>query len=479
MVKAESVELERAGSPSATPMMSAFARSAVARVRRYLPAFACKWLERIETSPIGRRFARGAFWSVAGNVLSRALSLLATMIVARMLGKALYGRVGIIQSTVDMFGALAGLGLSFTATKHVAEFRRSNPERAGQIVAMVSVVSWISGGVITLGLVIIAPWLAANTLQAPEMTGMLRIGALLLFFSTVNAAQIGTLSGLEAFDVRAKMNVISAVLNLPLMIAGLLLGGTTGVIVALVVGSACLCALNARALRREARRAGIPLILSGWSREAKMILNFSLPTMAASLINPPANWACNTMLVRSPGGFAALGVYSAANQWFNAIVFLPTILSVVSMPVLSQLIGQKKWEDVGKITWISVRANGLVLFPVLALSIASHWIMRLYGPGFTVGSSTLVLNLGTGLLVALFSPIWPMLIAAGKTIPVLVMNVAWAVTFTSLTYFLVHFGSVGLAGARFAAYLLHTGWMSYYAWRFLRHKIRLVPVSTA
>ena len=41
-----------------------------------------------------------------------------------------------IQSTVGMFGVFAGFGLGLTATKHVAEFRQSDPDRAGRIIGL-------------------------------------------------------------------------------------------------------------------------------------------------------------------------------------------------------------------------------------------------------------------------------------------------------------------------------------------------------
>ena len=56
-------------------------------------------------------------------MLSRALSLAAAILVARTLGKVVYGELGIIQSTVGMFGTLAGFGMGTTSSKFVAEFR--------------------------------------------------------------------------------------------------------------------------------------------------------------------------------------------------------------------------------------------------------------------------------------------------------------------------------------------------------------------
>ena len=87
-----------------------------------LPVGPYATLARIEASKIGYRLAMGAFWSMAGAVISRGLMLAAWVLVARMLGKTGYGELGMIQSTVGMFGVFAGFGFGLTATKHVAEF---------------------------------------------------------------------------------------------------------------------------------------------------------------------------------------------------------------------------------------------------------------------------------------------------------------------------------------------------------------------
>ena len=64
-----------------------------------------------EASPLGLRFARGAFWALMGTVVSQGLFLLASMALARLLGKEQFGGFDVINGTVLMFGVFAGLDL--------------------------------------------------------------------------------------------------------------------------------------------------------------------------------------------------------------------------------------------------------------------------------------------------------------------------------------------------------------------------------
>jgi len=125
---------------------------------------------RLEASSLGLRLARGAFWSLVGAVISRVLGVLASVLVARMLGREGFGELGVIQSTVGMFGTFAGFGLGLTATKYVAEFREKDAAKAGRIMALSERIALFTGGLTAVALIVLAPWLAARTLAAPRLT---------------------------------------------------------------------------------------------------------------------------------------------------------------------------------------------------------------------------------------------------------------------------------------------------------------------
>src|ERR1700733_582512 len=143
-------------------------RTLKGRLRDLTPKFLDGLWTRLESSPLGERLLRGSFWSLLGTFASRALGLAAAILAARILGKAVYGELGIIQSTVGMLGTFAGFGMGTTATKYVAELRENNPVKAGRIIALSSLVSWGVSLVLMAGLYVAAPWLCLHTLAAPH-----------------------------------------------------------------------------------------------------------------------------------------------------------------------------------------------------------------------------------------------------------------------------------------------------------------------
>ena len=68
-------------------------------------------------------FFKDSFWAVVGNGSGYGLLLLAGIIIARLLGKDLYGEYGFIKTTMFQFAAFATLGLGYTATKFIAQYK--------------------------------------------------------------------------------------------------------------------------------------------------------------------------------------------------------------------------------------------------------------------------------------------------------------------------------------------------------------------
>src|SRR5258707_3744468 len=150
-------------------------------------------VDRINAIPFARRIARGAFWVLLGAAAVRVLRVPISIILARYMGPAKYGELGIVSSSIDLFGVFAGFGLGLTATKYIAEFRTRDPDRAGRILSVSTVVAAVAGAAFAIVLYVAGTDLAAHTLSAPELTMPLRIGALAPFFSSMKGAPMGEL----------------------------------------------------------------------------------------------------------------------------------------------------------------------------------------------------------------------------------------------------------------------------------------------
>jgi O-antigen/teichoic acid export membrane protein len=427
--------------------------------------------DRVDASPLGSRLARGAFWSLVGAVISRGLGLVASILVARMLGKEGFGELGMIQSTVGMFGTFAGFGLGLTATKHVAEFREKDPAKAGRILALSGVVAWVTGGVASLALALAAPWLAEHTIAAPQLADELRIGSLLVLLGAVNGAQTGALAGFEAFKRIAVVSLWAGLANFPCLVVGCYLYGLPGAVWGLVAALGVNCVLNRWAMVQEARRFSVPLWSSQWRSEVTVLWNFSLPAALAGAAVGPVTWVCSAMLVNQPKGYAEMGIYNAANQWYNAVLFLPGILGQAVLPVLSEEHAQNENRRVGKVLGSSMAMSAAFAFPIVAVaSLLSPLIMDAYGPAFRDSWPVMVVVLLTSGLLAVQTVVGQIIAASGRMWLGLAMNAGWGLVLLGGSYEALSLGAMGLAIGRLVAYLVHATWTFAFAYWLIRQR---------
>jgi O-antigen/teichoic acid export membrane protein len=420
-------------------------------------------LDRIESSPLGYRVAKGMFWSLVGAFISRGSGLLASILVARALGKAGFGELGIVQSTIGMLGTFAGFGLGMTATKFIAEFRNSDPQKAGRILGLSSRFAWITSSISALVLLLFAPWLATHTLAAPNLAGLLRIGSLFLLLSAVNGAQIGALSGFEAFKTVAKISLWCGLLNFPLMVGGVYIAGITGALWGTVLSTAFNWLLNHLAIRKECAKAAVPYTYKGCWREKTALWKFSLPVLVSSLFFAPTEWVLNAMLVNQPDGYAQMGLLNAATRWQALIIYLPNMLSSLTLPILSNLIGENQLQQYKKMLLVNLALlSGIALLFAIPVSILSKPIMSSYGKEFTEGSLVLV-------VVSAYTVLWAANIVVGQAIwstgastQGMVFGGLRAFTLLSAGWLLVRYGALGIASAFLVSYVLHTLYQAVY-----------------
>jgi O-antigen/teichoic acid export membrane protein len=415
------------------------------------------------------RFARGAVWSLVGAVISQGSNLAASVITARLLGREQFGEYGMIQSTVGMLGVFAGLGLGVTATKYVAEFRTLDPERAGRIIALGCAVAIVAGGLLALCVLGYAPVLAAKTLNAPALAVELRIASVLLFFNALNGAQTGALAGFEAFRAIARINLVRGLIAFPVTVAAVLLWRLPGAIWALTVTSAVTCLLSQVSLRRQCTALGIhPQFSSGWA-EGRVLWTFSTPAFLSGALAGPAIWVANTMLVNQPGGYAEMGVFSAASQWRNAIGFVPAVLAQFALPILSNLNGERDVSRYGKaLRWNLILTAAAAMAVAVPVALGAPQIMRLYGRGFQQGWLVLVLSAATAVISCINGVVGTAILSSGSVWVGFAFNGMWAAVLLAGCYrFIPTSLALGLAGSMLGAYIAHTAWQAAY----LRHRL--------
>jgi O-antigen/teichoic acid export membrane protein len=434
------------------------------------PNFLRPYIDRIQASPLGYRLAKGAFWSLAGAVISRALGLASSIIVARLIGKVGFGELGMINSTIGMLGPLAGFQMGLTSTKYVAEFRNKDPVRVGRIIALSNTVAFVTGILAALILVVLAPWMATKTLAAPHLSELLQISSLIILFGALSGVQAGALAGFEAFKTIAWVNLLGGAATFPLIVGGVYLGGLKGAVWGMVLSTGLNWALHQWALHREANHANVPLSYSGCTKELNVLLLFSLPSMLASMISGPVFWASNAILVNQPNGYAEMGIFNAANQWRTPIIFLTISLGAIALPILSDLHSKRDQGGYSKVLRSNLILNTTIaLIIALPITIFSPLIMASYGKGFQEGSWVIIILSFSAVIMAASNILGQAIVSKGRMWLNFGLHSIWAAAMLlAALYFVPKYLSYGLSFAVASAWVVLLG-----AQLFFIYKLRM------
>jgi O-antigen/teichoic acid export membrane protein len=336
-----------------------------------------------EPGSLRARFQHGVSWNVIGAILNNGANFLTNIAIANLLGREIFGQYGMIQSTLTTFVGIAQAAGGITATKYVAEFRSSDKERAGRVLGLCTATTAATGVIGTLLILFCAPWLASTTLKASFLARPMQIAAAVVFFTVMNAYQMGALAGLESYRGWAIANGLQGPLQLGICSLSAWRWGLQGAVAGLLATSAIRWLILHFALVREANRQGIFFCYSGIWQERSILFKFALPAAISGLSAPPAMWLGNTFLVRQASGYSQMALFSAALNLKNVVMFLPLLLNSVGFSLLNNHRGKESGSQYRTVFWTTVcSVAATALAGAAFVGILGRLILRLYGKNF-------------------------------------------------------------------------------------------------
>ena len=340
------------------------------------------------------RLLSGFSWNVLSAVTMQGSVLLSTIIVARMLGLEAFGGYSILVSTVMTIAAIAQAGSGLVATKYVAEFLSTDPERVGRVLKMCRVFT-LATGIATAGLVFaLADLISSDVLGKPELVSQVRLIAIATLFQVSVSYQFGALQGFGAFRELSRAGVLAGVGHIIFTAVGAWLGQVTGALIGFVLASAFRSAAFGYMLGLVRRTHGVPNTATLDPQEFWLIWRFALPAGLAGFVTMPCLWLVMVLVARQPDGLSLVAIFAVAHQVRLAVLQLPSLLNSVSFSVLSRLKGRNEAGDFRRVFWsnliVSLCFSALL---VTGLILAADQVLGLYGGKFTAGRWLLIILL--------------------------------------------------------------------------------------
>lgn len=386
-----------------------------------------------------RKILVGIGTLLAGNAASTLTAMASSMVLARYLGVAEYGRYSLIFLYATLFQGLASFGLDDILTRELSRGRRSAEQLVGNAVLL------RLGG--ALGAILLCSVAAAWGERDPQIARGTLVAVLPLVLSAVYVPLWSVLASRMEYPLREAIVVGSRVAELLLLVACAWAGA--GLLT--LVGVAALAQSVPLALTLWLVRPRVRWNLRWDGRLAKDLFVQAAPLGVASMVALVYGRVDGILLARL-AGYEAVGLYSAAYKFLNLALTLPYVVTAAVFPVMARV-----EEDRATVQTVFQRAFDYLILTALPLGVAGavlgpSVVRAVYGPGFEGAAAPLqVLLWATGFMFAART-CRQLLVAGGQQTAHLALLVGGAIANVALNLWWIPVaGIVGAAWATLCA----------------------------
>lgn len=391
---------------------------------------------------------QGAAGSLALNLVNTGLTVVASIVLARVLGVAEYGLFAFVSATVLLLLVPSVLGLDRLLVREVSVYAsRSAFELMGGLIRL----SFSMVLVIPLSLALAigaAAWFLAGSTVTPTVLAIW-IGLVSLPLSAVSRASQATLMGLgkvvlaQVPELLVRPSIFLAIAFGAVVLVGLDAQGALWLqLVAVAIGVVLSLALLGRFLPPTSRRGRAAYLPREWLRSS---VELAVLTSAAVI-----NAQTGTFLLGALRGLEDAGLYAMATRGALLISFGLVAVNTALAPTAARMWASRDIQGLQRIVSVSARAALLFSLPVTLIFIVwGQTVLDLsVGPDFREASGPLAIlsvgqlvNAGVGSVGTILMMTGHQRIAAGGIMVGAALNVVVGVVLIPA------FGTVGAAVA--------------------------------
>jgi O-antigen/teichoic acid export membrane protein len=332
-------------------------------------------------------FFKDSFWALSGNVFGKGLALIASVYIARLLGKDVFGMYGLIRTILLSVAVFSTFGLGYTATKFVSEYVKDQPHKVRKVISNVMQITLLMGCLFAILLFVFSKQIAVY-LDTADLYDAIRYLAVIVIFNSITTAQIGILAGFKKFKALAKINLINGIFMFVCSVGLTYSYGLNGALLALLMAQVLNCLQNYLEVRKSARELNVNEDNIKYSIKRELI-TFSLPVALQEMDYSILTWITPVFLVKF-SNFGEVGMYNAAEQWSSVVLFIPGTLRNVILSHVSSSADNHQRQI--KILHRMLLVNFVATFiPFVTVFLFSSLIEKLYGNTFI--SLRIVLNM--------------------------------------------------------------------------------------
>ena len=313
--------------------------------------------------------AKDSFWSVFGNAVSMLILMICGIIIARVVGKEMYGQYGTVKNLMTSFASLAAFGFGYSSTKLISS---DVSKYKGISIAAPNLVTGISAILFLFFLYFATP--ISEFLNKPDFKTFIIYIGILMFLKALFTVGTGILAGYKQFK-RIGLNAIySAALMLIICYPFTYFWGLTGALIALIIFQSVAAFLAlAYAYKYDKERNAYK-----WN-DYKDILKKTLP-ISVHEISFTFSTIAVIMVILHYSSYGEYALYSIAAQWNAIIIVIPTLLMNLTLSYLSSEQASTSHSLMLK-RMLTINILSTIL-PFCAVLLGAGVISRFYGSDF-------------------------------------------------------------------------------------------------
>lgn len=374
------------------------------------------------------KFLQDSFYAILGNGVGQFLLLISGILIARFLGKDIYGEYGVAKTNMFYMAGFATFGLVYTSTRFIAKYIKEDKSKVIGVVKTSSVVSLVFSSFIAIVIVILAKPLA-NYLNTPSLSDVFSYLSVIIILKALSSTSTGILSGLGLFKSISINLLISGITMLVLCVPLTYWYGLRGSLCSLLISQLVNTITNYYCIIRECKEYPIYYNKNHYAQ----LLKFSFPVALQEVSYSICNWA-GILFLTKMSSIGEVGIYSATAQWNAVIMFIPGLLANV---VLSHLSGSAEKGQSKKIKRIMLIYLMCTLIPFIVIYCLTPFIVSMYGSEFTSMKKVLRLMIFATIPTCCSDVYKAEFLAVGKPWMLFILRMTKDLLLLGLTYFLL------------------------------------------
>lgn len=349
-----------------------------------------------------RKVVKTSMFVFVGIVLSKILTYIYRVIIARKFGPEVFGLFSLALVILGWFNTIASFGLDGGLSRYIPFYRgRGEKDKIRFIFKYLIIVYLISGTIFGILLFLFSETISLKIFHNSQLIPFLRIFSIIIPISILTQPFIGTLKAYEkigwhSFIFNISQNVVKIVILVFLIILGI---KSNSVAWSYLMGTLSMVLLAYIVLKKNVKELFDKINLKSAEKKklSKKLWGFSLPLMFFSIIGSLFYWV-DTLMLGYYKGATYVGHYSVAMSLAFLLLMTSELLTPLFFPMVMKAYSQRKMAIIKNLSKQLTKWIFLINLP-LFLSIflfPGAFINILFGSAFSKANNALrILSIGT------------------------------------------------------------------------------------